>query len=197
MLRIGLLISGGGRTATNLAAAIAREAIPATIAVVVAHRDDVPGVARCRAAGLEVLVTDQRSPIPEQIDRAFVANGVTLVALCGYLRKFRLAPLWTGRTINIHPALLPAFGGRGMYGDRVHEAVLAAGVTESGCTVHAVDDEYDRGPILLQRRCSVLPGDTASALAARVFAEECVALPEVVHRIARGVIPLPIAIASA
>jgi folate-dependent phosphoribosylglycinamide formyltransferase PurN len=107
------------------------------------------------------------------------SSEVELVCLAGYLRRFRV-DAWRGRTLNIHPALLPDFGGQGMFGTHVHAAVLAAGRTETGCTVHWVDEEYDHGATLVQRRCPVLPGDTAETLAARVFAEECVAYPQAV-----------------
>jgi phosphoribosylglycinamide formyltransferase 1 len=197
MLRIGTLISGGGRTAVNLAERLRSEAIDASIEIVIAHRADLPGVARCRAAGMQVEITDGAGSVADQIDALLQARRVELVCLCGYLRKFRVAPLWSGRTINIHPALLPGFGGPGMYGDRVHAAVLRAGMTESGCTVHSVDENYDCGQILLQRRCPVVPGDSPESLAARVFAEECRALPEVVARIARRAISFPLQEVSA
>ncbi|MBL0870820.1 MAG: phosphoribosylglycinamide formyltransferase, partial [Phycisphaerales bacterium] len=97
---------------------------------------------------------------------------------------------YEGRIVNIHPSLLPSFGGRGMYGDKVHEAVLKAGVKETGCTVHLVNAEYDDGPVLVQRRCEVRPGDDVRSLAARVFEQECIAYPEgiamVIERIRRG-----------
>lgn len=194
-LRIGALISGGGRTVTHLADALRAASVPATIAVVIAHRPDLPGVERCRSAGLRVEVTAAvgQEARADEVDRLLVEAGTDLVLLAGYLRRFRLGSRWAGRTINIHPSLLPKFGGKGMYGDRVHAAVLAAGERESGCTVHAVDDEYDRGPILLQRRCPVLPGDDPATLAARVFAEERIALAAVVSDIAAGRMPLPIA----
>lgn len=192
-LRIGALISGGGRTVVHLAEAIRDASIPATIAIVIAHRADLPGVERCRAAGLRVAVTGATGAEAraDEVDRLLVDAGTELVLLAGYLARFRLGSRWAGRTINIHPSLLPRFGGKGMYGERVHAAVLAAGERESGCTVHAVDDEYDRGPILLQRRCPVLPGDDPTALAARVFAEERIALATVVADLATGRIPLP------
>ena len=110
------------------------------------------------------------------------AAGVDLVCLAGWLQLLQIPPRWAGRGLNIHPALLPKFGGQGMYGRRVHEAVLAAGERESGCTVHVVTDAYDAGPIVLQRRCPVLPGDTPDTLAARVFAQECEAYPEAIKR---------------
>ncbi len=154
--------------------------------------------ARLRAAGVPVevvpspphaqLAPEQAEAIADRIDRAFEAAGVELVCLCGYLRKFRVGERWRGRAINIHPALLPDFGGAGFHGLHVHRAVLTAGRTETGCTVHWVDEEYDRGATILQRRCPVLPGDTPETLAARVFAEECEALPEAVARIASGAV---------
>lgn len=198
-LRIGALISGGGRTVVHLADALRDASVPAAIAIVIAHRAELPGVERCRAAGLPVAVTragggDARS---DEIDRLLVDAETDLVLLAGYLNRFRLGSRWAGRTINIHPSLLPKFGGKGMYGERVHAAVLAACEGESGCTVHAVDDEYDRGPILLQRRCPVLPGDDPATLAARVFAEERLALAAVVADIATGRIPLPIPLPAA
>lgn len=193
-VRLGLLLSGGGRTALNIAAACRSGALEATVAVVLAHREEMPGVARCREAGLRVavlppgpalrgadLLRPTAYPTPDlledRIDAALTAAGVELVCLAGYLRKFRVGERWQGRALNIHPGLLPRFGGHGMYGLRVHEAVLAAGVAETGCTVHEVDEEYDHGPTVLERRCPVLAGDTPSTLAERVFLEEIRAYP--------------------
>ena len=109
-----------------------------------------------------------------------------LVCLCGFLRRLPVKPGWEGRMLNIHPALLPDFGGQGMWGEHVHRAVLAAGVTESGCTIHVVDDEYDRGPIVLQRRVAVYEDDTVETLAARVFEAECEAYPEAIRLFGEG-----------
>ncbi|MAD20649.1 MAG: phosphoribosylglycinamide formyltransferase [Planctomycetaceae bacterium] len=183
-LRLGCLISGGGRTVLNLQTAIERDAIPAEIAVVVAHRADLPGVERCRGTGLPVrVVSDPASP---RIDEVLIEAGVELVCLCGYLRHFAVEPRWSDRVVNIHPSLLPKYGGRGMYGDRVHAAVLEAGDVESGCTVHAVDEIYDHGAVILQERCPVHADDTTSTLAARVFETECVAMPAAIRGIAEG-----------
>lgn len=183
---IGILISGSGRTALNIAAACARGEIPARVAIVLAHRDEMEGVRRCREAGLRVAVVPAAdplgSPLADRVDAVLRAAGVDLVCLAGYLRHFRIGACWRGRTLNIHPSLLPDFGGHGMYGMHVHRAVIAAGRTETGCTVHEVDEEYDRGPIVLQRSCAVLPDDGAETLAARVFAEECRAYPEAIRR---------------
>ncbi len=180
-VRIGALASGGGRTVLNLARACAEGRLPAQVAVCVVTRADAGAAQACRAAGIAVQVVppEPASDFDDRVDAALRAHGVQLVCLAGYLRRFRV-DAWRGRTLNIHPALLPDFGGQGMFGDRVHAAVLAAGRTESGCTVHWVDEEYDHGAVLVQRRCPVLPGDTVATLAARVFAEECAAYPEAV-----------------
>jgi len=188
--RLGILVSGGGRTALNLADACARGAIDARVALVIAHREEIAAVERCRAAGLRVAVLPiargagdapiqhhGHDQLDDRIDHALTAARVDLVVLAGYLRRFRVGNLWAGRALNIHPGLLPDFGGHGMYGDRVHRAVLASGARESGCTVHEVDGEYDRGPVVLERRCPVEASDTAEALAARVFALEKEAYP--------------------
>jgi phosphoribosylglycinamide formyltransferase-1 len=185
-LRIGAMISGSGRTVANLAERIRLDGIPAEIVAVVAHREDLPGVELCRKAGLPVSI-ESAAPaetLADRIDARLEAAGVELVCLCGYLRRFRVTPRWSGRAVNIHPSLLPAFGGRGFHGRRVHEAVLAAGCRESGCSVHFATDEYDAGPLLLQRRCPVRADDTPESLAERVFAEEREALPEAIRRLA-------------
>jgi folate-dependent phosphoribosylglycinamide formyltransferase PurN len=113
-------------------------------------------------------------------------ESADLVCLAGFLFLWRIPEPFIGRVINIHPALLPEFGGKGMYGHHVHEAVLTAGRKESGCTVHFCDNQYDHGPIILQRRVPVLPGDTPDILAARVFEQECIAYPQAVQLIAEG-----------
>ncbi|MFM7261583.1 MAG: formyltransferase family protein, partial [bacterium] len=153
----------------------------------IAHREEAPAVARCRAAGLRVAVLPIAgeagiAKIEDRVDAVLEAARVDLVCLAGYLRKFRVGERWAGRALNIHPGLLPDFGGHGMYGDRVHASVLAAGSRESGCTVHEVDDEYDRGPVVLERRCAVQQGDTVELLAARVFELECETFPEAITR---------------
>jgi phosphoribosylglycinamide formyltransferase-1 len=178
--RLGLLISGGGRTALNIHDACLDGRIDARVAIVLAHRDDIAGVARCRARGLRVAVVPPGDAIPDRIDACLTAAGADLVCLAGYLRRFRVGARWPGRTVNIHPALLPQFGGVGMYGLRVHAAVLASGAEWSGCTVHEVDEEYDHGPTLVERRCRVLPGDTAESLAERVHREETAAYPQAI-----------------
>jgi phosphoribosylglycinamide formyltransferase-1 len=183
-VRIGALASGGGRTVVNIADACARGDIPATVAVCIVTRADQGAAERCRAHGIpvEVVATEPAETFDDRVDAALRAHGVNFVCLAGYLRRFRV-DAWLDRALNIHPALLPDFGGQGMYGDRVHRAVLAAGCAESGCTVHWVDAAYDHGRHVIQRRCPVLPADTAETLAARVFAEECQAYPEALRQV--------------
>jgi formyltetrahydrofolate-dependent phosphoribosylglycinamide formyltransferase len=190
-LRIGALVSGGGRTVLNLADRIDDGSLPAEIGLVIASRPDCVAVERARGRGLAVRVADRRDfgsvdALHETITAWLIECGVGLVCLCGYLRWFRIDAPFRDRAMNIHPALLPDFGGDGMYGHHVHEAVLAAGRTVSGCTVHFLDEQYDHGPIILQRTCPVLPGDDADTLAARVFEQECLAYPEAIRLFAAG-----------
>lgn len=187
-LDLAVLISGGGRTLINLHRQILAGALPARIRVVVSSRADAAGVGRSREAGLETLVVDRKRLSAEdfQTQVTEAVRGVDLVCMAGFLSLWRIPVEFTGRVINIHPALLPKYGGPGMYGIRVHKAVLASGDRETGCTVHFCDNVYDHGPIIAQRRVAVFPGETAEMLAERVFAEECVAYPEAIRLIADG-----------
>jgi phosphoribosylglycinamide formyltransferase-1 len=119
------------------------------------------------------------------------AAKAELVVMGGWLKLVEIPADFVGRVINIHPALVPLFCGKGMYGPRVHGAVLAAGMKVTGCTVHSVDNQYDHGPIIAQRAVPVLDGDTPESLAARVFAAECELYPRVINLIADGLIRLP------
>ncbi len=181
--RIAVLVSGGGRSLENLAEVIAGGGLRASLGLVLSSTPRAFALERARRLGIPSVVIDpERKLAPREFSRdAFAAIesfGCDTAVMAGFLRKVEVPERWRGRLLNIHPALLPAFGGKGFYGDRVHAAVIESGARESGCTVHYVDDEYDHGPILLQRRISVLPGDTVESLAARVFEEEKIALPE-------------------
>lgn len=180
-LTIGCLGSGTGRTVLGLDKLCRNGRIPGRVAVVIATRPTAPLLQRADAAGIPTRLIAPGADLDDHIDEALATFGVDLVCLCGYLRRFRVG-CWAGRCLNVHPALLPKHGGRGLWGHHVHEAVLDAGDSESGCTIHEVDDQYDHGPILVQRRCPVLPDDTADRLAARVFEEECRAWPEAIDR---------------
>lgn len=194
-LRLAGLISGGGRTLLNIADAIDRGELNASIELVIASRESIAGVERLRSRGFDVQVINRRAfdsddAHNDAVNDAIRAARIALVCLCGYLRHLRIDDDLRSRIINIHPALLPDFGGAGMFGDHVHRAVLEAGQSESGCTVHAVDEHYDHGPIIMQRRCPVLPDDDVESLAARVFAEECIAYPTAIRLIASGDVKL-------
>jgi phosphoribosylglycinamide formyltransferase 1 len=178
--RLCVMLSGSGRTLTNLLSAIDRGELSAKVVLVIASRE-CPGAEIARGAGITTRVMSGEIPADE-LGSALREHAVDVVALAGYLRKLHVPQEWRGRVVNIHPSLLPKFGGSGMYGDRVHAAVLASGESESGCSVHLVDEEYDRGAVLLQRRCPVLPGDDVKSLAARVFLEECRAFPEALQQ---------------
>ncbi|MGE5294660.1 MAG: phosphoribosylglycinamide formyltransferase [Solirubrobacterales bacterium] len=190
-LRLGVLISGGGRTMLNILECIQRGELNAEIAVVISSLSTVAGVERARHAGLPTKVI-RRKDFPDietfsaKLEEELVAAGVDLVVQGGWLCLWKIPPRYENRVMNIHPALLPCFGGQGMWGHHVHEAVLAAGCKVSGCTVHFCTNEYDRGPIIVQRTCPVQDDDTADALAARVFEQECLAFPEAIKLFAEG-----------
>ena len=182
---LAVLISGSGTTLQNLIDRGADGSLPATIVSVVASRPGIFGIERAERAGLPVTVVE-RKPVETFSERVFAAvrnSGADLVILAGWLHLLRIPPDFENRVLNIHPSLLPAFGGPGMYGRHVHEAVLASGATVSGCTVHFADNSYDTGPVVLRREVPVLDGDTPDTLAARVYAAECEAYPEAIRRI--------------
>lgn len=190
-LPIAVFLSGSGRTLENLIRHRDRHDLPIDIRLVVSSRSQVRGVQIARDAGLPVeVVRKSDHPDPEAYRVAMFGPcrrvGAEWVVMAGFLQHVLIPPDFERRVINIHPSLLPQFGGAGMYGRFVHEAVIAAGATESGCTVHFVDNEYDHGPPILQRRCPVEPGDTPDTLAARVFEQECQALPDAIRVIAEG-----------
>lgn len=176
--RLAVLLSGGGRTMLNIHDRILAGGLPADIALVVASRP-CPGADRAAARSLPTLVVPGTMS-EETLERLLDEHHIDLVVLAGYLRLLPIPASYEGRIINIHPSLLPRHGGPGMYGHHVHEAVLKAGDAETGCTVHLCSREYDKGRIILQRRCPVLPGDTPDTLAARVFEQELLAMPEAI-----------------
>jgi len=197
-LKLGVLLSGGGRTLLNLLECIRRGELDCEVATVIASRE-CKGVERSRAAGLDVHVVPYKQyrdagpggqPDTAGYSAAIVAKleaaGANLVVQAGFLSLWHIPPRYEGKVMNIHPALLPAFGGKGMYGHHVHEAVLATGCKVSGCTVHFVTNEYDAGPIILQRTVPVTDRDTPDDVAERVFEQECIAYPEAIRLFGRG-----------
>jgi len=189
-VRIAMLISGGGRTLLNILAEIDSGRLDATIAVVIASRA-CKGVDRARAAGLDVRIVPYRQMPDNDTYSAGITGildevGVDLVCMAGFLSFWRIPDRYAGKVMNIHPALLPCFAGKGFYGSRVHRAVLQAGLKVTGCSVHFVNNEYDAGPIIIQRPVPVAEDDTAETLAARVFQQECIAYPEAIRLFAAG-----------
>jgi phosphoribosylglycinamide formyltransferase-1 len=187
--RVAVLASGGG---SNLQALIDHltalgERRAADVVLVIAGREEAGAVARARSAGIAAMVANA-----DGIAALLIAHAIDLVVLAGYLAFVpdEVTRKWAGRIVNVHPALLPAFGGHGLYGIRVHRAALAAGVRVSGATVHFVDAEYDRGPIIAQWPVPVAPGDSAESLAARVLRVEHLLLPRAVDALARGAVTL-------
>jgi len=188
-VRVAVLASGGGTNLQALLDALHNSPL-ARVARVVTNRPDAGALARARLAGVPAAVL--RDPgDPAELLAALTDARADLVVLAGYLKLVPppVVARFHWRMINIHPALLPAHGGPGMYGRRVHEAVLASGAAESGATVHYVEDQYDRGPIIAQERVPVRPGDTAETLAARVLEAEHRLLPRVVLELARQGLP--------
>lgn len=177
MLRVGVLLSGSGRTLQNLIDRLGDGRLTGIEFVAVgSNKKDAFGLERARKHDLDTFV----EPDPTQALARLEEAGAELICLCGYLKLLPIPKRFEGRVLNIHPALLPKHGGPGYYGDRVHRAVLEARDSESGCTVHLCSDVYDDGPILVQKRVPVLEGDTPDDLAARVFEAECEAYPEAI-----------------
>ncbi len=190
-LRIAVLLSGNGTSLENLLQHIDRGAVPGEVAVVIGSKQKAFGLERAQRRGIPaVAVPRKRYPDTRAFNDAIHAelanHELDLVALLGFLSVFELRGKFEGRVVNTHPALIPAFCGKGYYGHHVHEAVLASGVKVSGATVHFADDEYDRGPIILQEAVPVLEGDTPDSLAARVMAAERRIVPEAIRLFAEG-----------
>jgi phosphoribosylglycinamide formyltransferase-1 len=184
--RVAVCVSGGGSNLQAILDRLEGEA-PARVVLVLSNRAEAGGLERARRAGVPAEVLSDPADASEWITR-LGRRDVDLLVLAGYLKLVPpgVVQKYAGRMINVHPALLPAFGGPGMYGQRVHEAVIASGAAESGPTVHLVDEVYDRGAILAQRRIPVLPEDTPATLAERVLAEEHQLLPDVILAAARA-----------
>jgi phosphoribosylglycinamide formyltransferase-1 len=188
LVPIAVFLSGGGRTLENLLQHKKSHGLPIDVQLVISSRPDVRGVEIGKAAGIEShVIKKSKYPTAEAYTRAMFdpcrQRGAQWVVMAGFLKHVVIPDDYMGRVINIHPSLLPAFGGQGMYGERVHQAAISRGVKFSGCTVHLVDNQYDHGPIVLQRICEVLPDDTPSTLAARVFELECQALPDAIREL--------------
>jgi phosphoribosylglycinamide formyltransferase-1 len=189
-IRLAVCVSGQGTTLQNLIDQIRSRRLRAELVQVVANRPRIGAIARAEAAGIPLALANRNAQSISEFSSSVFGpirhSGADLVILGGFLALLKIPPDYKGRVLNVHPALIPSFCGQGYYGARVHEAALAAGVKVSGCTVHFADDSYDNGPIIVQRTVPVLDDDTVETLAARVFKEECSALPEVISLYAAG-----------
>lgn len=200
-LKIAVLLSGGGTTLGNLLNVRERGGLMADIKLVVSSRESARGVELARNAGIRTEVIEAKNfavsaregeiirdwrAMSRQLDKLLLSENFDLVCMAGFLCRYLFSPKLNGRIINIHPSLIPMFCGQGMYGHRVHEAVVNAGVKITGCTVHLADLDYDTGPIILQRCCPVFSDDSPDDVAARVFEEECRAYPDAINLIAQG-----------
>lgn len=191
-VNVAVLVSGGGTTLRNFIDKIALGELPARISIVLASRKNAYGLVRARDNGIPAVVVPSVAykrnwkAMSKAINEAMEPYEVDLIALAGFMCFYLVPPHFEGKVMNIHPALIPSFCGEKFYGRAVHEEVLKAGVKESGCTVHFVDNEYDHGPIIIQRKVPVLDGDTPETLAARVFEQECIAYPEAIRLFAEG-----------
>jgi phosphoribosylglycinamide formyltransferase-1 len=190
-VRLGVLISGGGTTLINILEYIKQGKLNAEVGVVISSRSTVAGVERAKNAGLEVKILRRKDhpdidEFSKRIEEELAAANVDLVIQGGWLCLWKIPSRYENRVMNIHPALLPSFGGQGMWGHHVHEAVLKSGCKISGCTVHFCTNEYDKGPIIVQRCCEVRDDDTPDTLAARVFEQECIAYPQAINLFAQS-----------
>ncbi|QEF97002.1 Phosphoribosylglycinamide formyltransferase [Stieleria maiorica] len=180
-LPIAVFLSGGGRTLENLLRHRDQHDLPIDVRLVISSRSGVRGIEIAQNDGIETLVIRKRDHDDAKYSKAMFDPvrrcGAKYVVMAGFLKHVLIPDDFENRVINIHPSLLPSFGGHGMYGHNVHAAAIERGVTISGCTVHFVDNQYDHGPIILQRACEVRADDTPDSLAARVFEQECEALP--------------------
>jgi phosphoribosylglycinamide formyltransferase 1 len=189
-IRLAVCVSGEGTTLQNLIDLIKSKRLKAEIVQVVASRPRIGAIARAEAARLPLALAQYNARSQREFSASVFGpirhRRADLVILAGFLALLKIPADYKGRVINVHPSLIPAFCGKGFYGSKVHEAALALGVKVSGCTIHFADDTYDTGPIIAQRAVPVRDDDTPLALAARVFKEECKALPEAITLYAEG-----------
>lgn len=189
--RLGVLISGGGTTLLNFLDCIERGTLTANVSVVISSQPDCRGVVRARDAGLDCRCIERKEFTTLESFSGAVFDvlrnaEVDLVTMAGYLSLLAIPDDFRHRVLNIHPSLIPAFCGKGMYGHHVHEAAVARGVKVSGCTVHFADNEYDHGPIILQRSVKIPDDSSVDEVASLVFEQEKIAYPEAIQRVLSG-----------
>jgi phosphoribosylglycinamide formyltransferase 1 len=189
-IRLAVCVSGEGTTLQNLIDQIRLRRLKAELVQVVASRPRIGAIARAESAKIPLALANynarSRTEFSNSVFEPIRHSKADLVILAGFQALVKIPPDYKGRVLNVHPSLIPSFCGKGFYGSKVHEAALATGVKISGCTIHFADDSYDTGPIIAQRAVPVLENDTIDTLAARVFTEECKALPEAISLYAEG-----------
>jgi phosphoribosylglycinamide formyltransferase 1 len=189
-IRLAVCVSGEGTTLQNLIDQIRLRRLKAELVQVVASRPRIGAIARAESAKIPLALANynarSRTEFSNSVFEPIRHSKADLVILAGFLALVKIPPDYKGKVLNIHPSLIPSFSGKGFYGSKVHEAALAMGVKLSGCTIHFADDSYDTGPIIAQRAVPVLENDTIDTLTARVFTEECKALPEAISLYAEG-----------
>lgn len=190
-LKMAVLLSGSGTTLQNLLDRISHGKLNAQVVLVLSDRPGVFGLTRAAQAKIPHQVVDRKAfasaqAFSETMFEAIRASGADLVVMAGFLRLLPIPADFTHKVMNIHPSLIPSFCGKGFHGHHVHQAVLDAGNKITGCTVHFADNEYDHGPILVQKAVEVAEGDTADTLAKRVFTAECEAYPEAIEAFLEG-----------
>ena len=192
IIRLAVLLSGGGTTLQNFIDKIKEGKLSADIVVVISTRADAYGLTRAEKAGIPHFVIpskEYKGKVGQFSDAVFSKLDdfkPDLVAMAGFMCLLRIPERYLGKVMNIHPALIPAFCGDKLYGNFVHEAVVAYGVKISGCTVHFADNRYDHGPVIIQRSVPVYAADTPDDVAKRVFSQECIAYPEAINLFAAG-----------
>lgn len=190
-LNLAILVSGSGTTLQNIIDKINDNTLNAKIQVVICSSPDAYGIKRAEQNSIPVAIVQQKDynqseTFGNTIIKEIEKYPVDLIILAGFLHLFKIPDKYTGKVMNIHPGLIPAFCGKGYYGHHVHKAAIESGVKISGCTVHFVNNEYDRGPIIVQRTVHVHVDDSPDTLAQKVFKEECIAYPEAIQLFAEG-----------
>ena len=190
-VNIAILLSGSGRTLQNFIDLIGKKKLDAKIQVVISSKKNAFGLDRAKKHGIDKHLVPRKDyksseDFSSAVNDIFKKYSIDLIIMAGLLHLYRIPPEYKNKVMNIHPALLPDFGGQGYYTDRVHQAVLDAKAKFSGCTVHFADNVYDRGPIILQKKIPVLPDDTPHTLANRVFEQELIVYPEAIQLFAEN-----------
>jgi formyltetrahydrofolate-dependent phosphoribosylglycinamide formyltransferase len=190
-INLAVLISGGGKTLQNLIDKIDDKTLNAKIQIVISSSPDAYGLKRAkknniRATAVKYSHYNSSEVFSNAIIKEIEKYPIDLIILAGFMHLLRIPDKYSEKVMNIHPGLIPSFCGKGYYGHHVHKAVIESGIKVSGCTVHFVDNEYDHGPIIMQRTVPVYEDDTPDTLAQRVFKEECIAYPEAINLFAEG-----------